>query len=66
MRYGIRMTYTGTIPPTPSAGWVLDGRKPAEFDTQEDAEREARRLRRDGRYTWNGCKLETTPLEGKR
>lgn len=66
MTYGIKLIYTGPIPSTPAEGWILDGRRPANFSSREDAEREARRLRRDRRYTWNGCRLEVAEMEGRR
>jgi hypothetical protein len=62
MMYGIRMTYSGPIP-SASEGWILAGTKPAQFATPEDAEREARHLRRDGRYTWTGCRLEAAEIK---
>ena len=67
MTYGIKLIYSGPIPPSPVEGWILDGRKPATFDDSADAERAARRLRRDPRYTRNGCRIEAAERQdGKR
>ena len=67
MKYAVRISYTGPIPPTPAVGYALDGCKVLTRDTPEDAEREARRIRRDGRYSWRDCRVEAVEYkEGKR
>lgn len=62
--YGVTITNSSTSPPT--VGWVLDGVKPARYDTQEDADKAARKIRRDGRYSWTNCRVEAAEMERKK
>lgn len=64
MSWGIRMTFSGQIPPV--VGWVLAGKEVAVYPTQGEAEKAMNRLRRDKRYTWRYTRLETAEYGGKR
>ena len=65
MKYAVRISYTGPIPPTPSVGYALDGRNVLTRDTPEEAEKALRRRRADKRYSWNNCRLEVAEYGGK-
>lgn len=60
MTFGITLTLSSPGPPV--VGWVLDGTKPAQFETAEEAEKAMNKLRRNTRYSWRGVRLDVAEM----